>query len=109
MEWFRAESFQQMHEIEKAALVLAKLLDIHPFEEASGKTIRLFSSFYLLKAGYPPAIIPPSQSSEYESAIQSAFHFHTQPIIDLLTEAVSRGLAYCLDEPPPPPILKVLS
>ena len=109
LEWFRAESFQQMHEVEKAALVLAKLVDIHPFEEASGKTIRLFSNFHLLKAGYPPAIISASKSNEYTLALQSALRFHTQPIIDLLTEAMHQALVYCLDEPPPPPALKVLS
>ncbi len=109
LEWFKAESFHQMHEVERTALMLAKLVDIHPFEEANGRTIRLISNFYLLKAGYPPAVISASRASEYATAIQGAIHFHTQPIIDLLTEAVTRSLAYCLDEPPPSPELKVLT
>ena len=109
LEWFKAESFHQMHEVERTALMLAKLVDIHPFEEANGRTIRLISNFYLLKAGYPPAVISASRASEYATAIQGAIHFHTQPIIDLLTESVMRSLAYCLDEPPPSPALKVLT
>ena len=108
-EWFGAESFQQMHEVEKTALILAKLVEIHPFEEANGRTIRLISNFYLLKARYPPAIISPSKASEYVFAIQSAIRFHTQPIVDLLTDAVRQSLIFCLDEPIPPPALKVLA
>ncbi len=109
LEWFTAESFHQMHEVEKTALMLAKLIDIHPFAEANGSTIRLFSNFYLLKAGYPPAVISASRASEYAIAIQRAFHLHTQPVIDLLTESAHQALSFCLDEPTPPPQLKVLS
>jgi len=109
LDWFRTESFHQMHEVEKMALMLAKLVDIHPFEEANGRTIRLVSNFYLLKAGYPPAVISASRASEYAIAIRSAMCFHTQPIIDLLTEALHQALAFCLNEPIPPPELKVLT
>src|SRR6185295_1418116 len=107
LEWFKAESFRQMHEVERAALMLAKLVDIHPFAEANGSTIRLFSNFYLLKAGYPPAVISASKAGEYAIAIQSAIRLHTQAIIDLLTESVHEALCFCLDEPPPPHTLKV--
>ena len=109
LEWFKAESFHQMHEVERAALMLAKLVDIHPFAEANGSTIRLFSNFYLLKAGYPPAVISASKASEYAIAIQSAIRLHTQPIIDLLTESVHEALCFCLDEQPPPLTLKIVS
>ena len=63
--WFQSESFAQMHEVEKSALMLIKLLDVQPFDVANGLTLRLFSNFFLLKAGYPPAIIPASQANEY--------------------------------------------
>lgn len=109
LEWFKAESFHQMHEVEKTALMLAKLIDIHPFEDANGRTIRLISNFYLLKAGYPPAVISASRASEYAFAIQGAMRFHTQPIIDLLTEAAHQSLSYCLNESPSPAELKVLT
>ncbi len=108
MDWFSAESFHQMHEVEKAALMLAKLIDIHPFEEANGITIRLTSSFYLLQAGYPPAVLSGSKAGEYAIAIENAIRFHTQPLINLLTDSVYQALTFCLDESPPPPTLKVL-
>ena len=107
--WFQSESFAQMHEVEKSALMLIKLLDVQPFDEANGRTLRLFSNFFLLKAGYPPAIIPASQASEYALAVQSALRFDTQPIIDVIADATDRSLRWCLGEPPAPPKLKVLS
>jgi fido (protein-threonine AMPylation protein) len=106
--WFRSDSFAQMHEVEKSALMLTKLMDIQPFDEANGQTLRLFSNFFLLKAGYPPAIIPASQADQYALAIQRSLSFDTQPIIDLITDATDRSLRLCLGEPPAPPKLKVL-
>ena len=106
--WFQSESFAQMHEVEKSALMLIKLLDVQPFDEANGRTLRLFSNFFLLKAGYPPAVIPASQASQYALAVQSSLRFDTQPIIDLIADATDRSLRWCLGEPPAPPRLKVL-
>ena len=108
LEWFSSDSFQEMHEVEKTALVLIKLIDIWPFEEGNGRTLRLFANIFLLKAGYPPAIIPPERASQYAVAIQHSLRFHTQPLIDLLTDSVDRGLHYCLGEAVPPPSLPVL-
>ena len=107
--WFQSESFAQMHEVEKSSLMLIKLLDVQPFDDANGPTLRLFSNFFLLKAGYPPAVIPTSQASEYALAVERALRFDTQPIIDLIADATDRSLRWCLGEPPAPPKLKVLS
>ncbi|MBM3804624.1 MAG: Fic family protein [Acidimicrobiia bacterium] len=107
--WFRSDSFAEMHEVEKTALMLIKLADVQPFEEANGRALRLFSNFFLLKAGYSPAVIPANQASQYALAIQRALGFDTQPIIDLIASATERSLRWCLDEPPPPPKLNVLA
>lgn len=107
--WFQSESFAEMHEVEKSALMLIKLLDIQPFDEANGPTLRLFSSFFLLKAGYPPAVIPANQAGQYSLAIQSSLRLDTQPIIDLISDATDWSLRRCLGESAAPPRLKVLS
>ena len=108
LDWSRSGGFNEMHEVEKAALMLIKLIDIQPFDKGNGRTLRLFSNFFLLKAGYPPAIIDPCKGSQYAMAIQNSLRFHTQPLIDLLAESVHQSLFYCLDEPPPAPGLTVL-
>ncbi|MEW5978149.1 MAG: Fic family protein [Acidobacteriota bacterium] len=102
MEWFSAASFNEMHEVEKTALLLMKMIDIHPFETANGRTLRLFSNFYLLRSGYPPAIIPSAKASQYAIAMQNSLRFHTQPLIDLLADSLRQTLAFCLDEACPP-------
>ncbi|MCI0423992.1 MAG: Fic family protein [Acidobacteria bacterium] len=106
--WFQSDSFAEMHEVEKSALMLIKLIDVQPFDEANGRTLRLFSNFFLLKAGYPPAVIPACKASQYAIAIQNSLRFHTQPIIDLIAEAADQSLRCCLGEPPAPPKLNVL-
>jgi Fic family protein len=100
--WFQSPSFAEMHEVEKSALMLIKLVDIQPFEEGNGKTLRLVSGFFLLKAGYPPAIVPPDTAGQYDVAVHEALRLQTQPIIDLITETVEHSLAYLLGEPAPP-------
>jgi fido (protein-threonine AMPylation protein) len=82
---------------------------VQPFEEGNGKTLRLFSNFFLIKSGYPPAVIPASQASQYAVAIRSSLRFDTQPIIDVIADSTDRSLRWCLGEPPPPPKLNVLA
>jgi Fic family protein len=96
MEWFNADSFCELHEIEKTALFLVKLLDILPFGQGNGRTLRLTDNFYLLRAQYPPAIIPVSRAAEYRLAIKYALGFHTQPLVDLLADSVRESLRCCL-------------
>ena len=108
LEWFNSDSFHEMHEVEKTALMLMKMIDISPFEEANGRTLRMFSSFFLLKSGYPPAIVPSGRASQYAMAIQNSLRFHTQPLIDLLAEAVLQGLQFWLAEPAGSPQFHIL-
>ncbi len=108
LEWFNSESFHEMHEVEKTALVLIKLIDIQPFEAANGRTLRLASNFFLLRAGYPPALIKAAKASQYAIAIEQALRFHTQPLIDLLTDSLLESLQYCLGEPFHPAKLPIL-
>ena len=86
-----------------------KLTDIVPFEQGNGLTLRLFANFFLLRGGYAPAVIGPRYADRYSAAIKDSFRFHTQPLIDLLAEAVLEGLQHCLGEPATPPQLRVLS
>lgn len=97
-DWFNADSFGEMHEVEKTALMLMRLVDIHPFDQENGKTIRLFSNYFLLKAGYPPAIIRSEKALVYAQALQDALQFRTGALIKLLTESVMESFRLCLGE-----------
>jgi len=98
LEWFQADSFNELHEVEKAALALIKLIDIQPFDQKNGTTLRLFSNIFLLQAGYPPAILRSDQADSYALAIKEALCFRTGPLVDLLTESVGHSLGLCLGE-----------
>jgi Fic family protein len=106
--WFNSDSFHEMHEVEKAALVLIKFVDIQPFDDGNGRTLRLFANFFLLRADYPPAIVSSERASQYAIAIQNSLRFHTQPLIDLLADSVLRSFQFCLGEPSPPAGLPIL-
>lgn len=108
LEWCRADSFAEMHEVEQAALVLLKLTDIQPFDRHNGKTLRLFSNFFLVRAGYPPAVIRSELAGRYSMAVRKALCYQTGPLVELLTESVAFSLGYCLGEPPGPPPFVVL-
>ncbi len=98
LEWFYAGSFGEMHEVEKTALMLLKLTDIQPFDHHNGKTLRLFSNFFLLKAGYPPAVIRSDQAGRYALAIRNALRFQTGQLVELLADSVVQSLGLCLGE-----------
>ena len=108
LQWCQADSFGEMHEVEQAALVLLKLTDIQPFDRQNGKTLRLFSNFSLVRAGYPPAVIRSELAGQYSAALQKALCYQTGPLVELLTESVAFSLGYCLGKPPSPPPFVVL-
>ena len=108
LQWCRADSFGEMHEVEQAALVLLKLTDLQPFDRYNGKILRLFSNFFLVRAGYPPAVIRSELAGRYSTALRKALCYQTGPLVELLTESVAFSLGYCLGEPPGPPPLVVL-
>lgn len=108
LQWSQADSFGEMHEVEQAALVLLKLTDIQPFDRHNGRTLRLFSSLFLVRAGYPPAVIRSELAGRYWLAIQKALCYQTGPLVELLTESVAFSLGYCLGESPSPPPFVVL-
>jgi len=108
LQWCRADSFAEMHEVEQAALVLLKLTDIQPFDRHNGMTLRVFSNFFLVRAGYPPAVIRSELAGRYSMALQKALCYQTGPLVELLTESVAFSLGTCLGESPSPPLLVVL-
>jgi Fic family protein len=92
-EWTAADSFAELHPVQQTALVLVRLLDICPFTDATQRTSRVLSNWYLIKAGFPPAIIAEEEWPNYHRAVEAAFRMDTT----LLTALVSRCVARTLD------------
>ena len=47
------------------------LVTIHPFSDGNGRTARLLMNLVLLRAGYPPVIIPPELRAAYHDSLQA--------------------------------------
>ena len=59
------------HPVELAALLHARLVNIHPFVDGNGRTARLLMNLALLQSGFPVTIIPPILRAEYLDAVKS--------------------------------------
>lgn len=63
IEWY--EDNEQLHPVEKASLLHAKFVNIHPFGDGNGRTSRLLMNFELMKAKYPPVTIEKDDRFKY--------------------------------------------
>jgi cell filamentation protein, protein adenylyltransferase len=46
------------------------LIDIHPFNDGNGRTVRLLMNFVLIRGGYPPVAVRPEDRLEYIRSLQ---------------------------------------
>ncbi|XPV75787.1 MAG: Fic family protein [Desulfovibrio sp.] len=58
-------TWAEMHPVERTARVHAEFVNIHPFIDENGRTSRLLMNLELMKAGYPPLIIPVEERAAY--------------------------------------------
>ena len=63
---------QTLHPVILAAFAHRRLVDIHPFTDANGRTARLLMNLILVNKGYQIVSIPPILRMEYISALQVA-------------------------------------
>lgn len=82
----------ELHPVEFAARVHVDFVGIHPFVDGNGRTSRLLMNLELMKAGFPPVVIPVEQRLRYYQALDAA---HTksnyQPFIELIIEVVEQS------------------
>jgi len=73
------------HPVEFAALLHARLVNIHPFADGNGRTARLLMNLALLQSGYPITIIPPVIRADYLEAVKAGNREDFVPFINLLS------------------------
>ena len=88
IKWYEGEA-QGLHPVERAARIHADFVKIHPFADGNGRTARLLTNLELMKAGYPPAVLPVEKRLVYYEALDRA---HTEgdyeAFFDLIGEVV---------------------
>lgn len=84
-----AAEFRELHPIRQAAQAHWSLMRVFPFAEHNGRVARLLQSLYLLRAGYPLAIIHATDRQRYHDALR-----HPSAVLrGLLTDALENSLA----------------
>jgi Fic family protein len=91
--WYEEET-ARLHPVLKAIQLHTDFLKIHPFIDGNGRTARLLLNLELLKAGYPPIVLPVQRRLEYFGAIDAALmNGDTAPFVDLVADCMREAFA----------------
>jgi hypothetical protein len=90
--WLRSEGGTSLKPLAQAALALARIVEILPFEDGNGRISRLAASHILVAGGLRPPILVGGDAARLRSALSAAFRFETEPLVQLLDEASGRVL-----------------
>lgn len=86
--WLTAESVAEIHPIEKAALVLTRIVDIWPFEFGNLTAAVIFANLFLREAGLAPFFVLPEHMQEFNTVIAQAMSIETQPLVNAIYKTV---------------------
>jgi hypothetical protein len=100
-DWFSTEGFNEMHAVERAAVVFLRLLDLHPFPQHSEITALLAASFCTERAGLPPLFVfnDDVTMQRYAKVVETAFRMLTQPLVEFFAEMLMRTMQLGTMEP----------
>ena len=75
-----------------AAVALARIVEIAPFDDGNGRVSRLAASHLMVRGGLRPPILVAGDAPRLRAALESAFRLETEPLVLLLVEASGRAL-----------------
>ena len=87
------DSIRELSPVRSAALALARVVEILPFDDGNGRVSRLAASRLMVLGGLRPPVLVKGDRPRLEFAIARAFQLDTAPLAALLEEASYR----CLD------------
>jgi hypothetical protein len=90
--WFAMESFAELNPVEQAAIALLRMLEIAPFEHNNQRSALIAASLFTLRSALPPIIFKPAQRQTYFAAIKEGLRMNTQPMVELVGEAIEQTL-----------------
>jgi hypothetical protein len=91
--WLEAAGGAELTADEKAAVALARVVEIRPFDDANGRVSRLAAAHLMRRAGLPPPILVAGDEPRLRQALAAAFRLETGPLVELVREASGRALA----------------
>jgi Fic family protein len=96
--WYTAESFAELNPVEQASIVLLRLIDMQPFEQANERTALVAASLFTLRSELPPIIIKPEMDSAYRNALDEGTRMNTKPMVETVAEAVERSVNEMIEQ-----------
>lgn len=90
--WLNGDSGRELGPPQAGALVIARLLEILPFEDQNGRLSRLAASHVMVRAGARRPLLVGADRPRLEAALAHAFKLETEPLVALLQEASERAL-----------------
>jgi Fic family protein len=91
-EWLEVAGARDLAPDQAAAVALARLTEILPFDDANGRVSRLAASHLMVRGGMRPPILVAGDAARLRAALDSAFRLETEPLVALLVEASGRAL-----------------
>jgi hypothetical protein len=91
-QWVNMPSARELKPAEAGALVMARIIEILPFEDANGRVARLAASHAIVRAGGRPPILVAGDAARLHEALRQAMSLVTEPLASLLEEASERAL-----------------
>jgi Fic family protein len=90
--WLTAESVAEIHSIERAALVLTRIVDIWPFEFGNVTVAIVLANIGLRQAGLAPFFVLPEHAKEFNRAVGQAMAIETQPLVNAIYTTIKREM-----------------
>lgn len=91
-EWLEVAAPRDLAPDQVAAVALARLVEIAPFDDGNGRVSRLAASHLMVRGGMRPPILVSGDAARLRAALESAFRLETEPLVALLAEASGRAL-----------------
>ena len=92
VKWLSAESISEIHPIERAALVLTRIVDIWPFDSGNLSAAIMFANISLRDAGLAPFFVVPEHKKEFSTVIAQAMTIETQPLVNAIYKTIKREM-----------------
>jgi len=88
------QDFRAQHPINQACLFHHDFMKVFPFADGSGKVGRLLMNYFLIRAGYQPAVIHASDRQAYYEALKDGPEALRLIVIEAMEQAIDAGVRH---------------
>lgn len=89
--WLEVAGTRDLKPDQAAAVALARIVEILPFEDGNGRVSRLAASHLMVRGGMRPPILVAGDAPRLRAALEAAFQLETELLVQLLVEASGRA------------------